>query len=175
MRWVKKLYGHGLAQEFDSVSLETVRQEMIKAGLCRNRINRDVPRIKRMFKWGAAQQLIPIETYHSLTVVEGLRAGRSAAKETEPVTSVDWSVVEQVLSYLPPPVAAMVELQYHTGMRPGEVVLLRAREAAWRSRLSVEASGEEMDEFERFLAEGAAMAKGKTPHQVDVDSDEERS
>ena len=30
---------------------------------------------------------------------------------------------------------------------------------AWRSRLSVEAPSEEMDEFERFLAEGAAMAK----------------
>ena len=28
---------------------------------------------------------------------------------------------------------------------------------AWRTRLSVEAPSNEMDEFERFLAEGAAM------------------
>jgi integrase len=98
---------------------------MIADGLCRGRINKDVARVKRMFRWGAAKKLVPSAVFGQLAAVEGLRAGRSAARETGPVRPVAWETVQAVLPFLRPQVAAMVLLQYHTGMRPGEVQILR--------------------------------------------------
>ena len=57
--------------------------------------------------------------------MEGLRRGRSDAKETEPVKPVLESYVEAVLPYVPPQVAAMVQLQMCSGARPGEVIIMR--------------------------------------------------
>jgi integrase len=78
-----------------------------------------------MFKWGAARKLIPVAIYQELTTVEGLRTGRTAAPETEPVKPVPESFVEATLPCLLPQVRAMVQLQLLSGMRPGEVVIMR--------------------------------------------------
>jgi integrase len=125
-RQLRTLYGHTIAGEFDSRALEAVRGQMIRFGLCRNRINKDVARIKRMFKWAGAKKLISSSVWSDLQTLEGLRAGRTAAKETLPVLPVARSVVEATLSHLSPVVADMVSLQLETGMRPGEVVIMRA-------------------------------------------------
>jgi integrase len=139
LRWPKRLYGHRAAADFDSLALEALRGEMIAANLCRNRVNKDVARIKRMFRWGVAKKLVPVEVHQLLSAVEGLRAGRSAAVETEPVRPAAWEAVQAVLPHLRPQVAAMVLLQYHTGMRPGEVQVLRGMDLdtsgrVWRYR-----------------------------------------
>src|SRR5262249_49361042 len=60
-----------------------------------------------------------------LETVEGLRAGRSKARETAPVRPVPTSIVEKTLPKLRPQVAAMVQLQLETAMRPGEVTIMR--------------------------------------------------
>jgi integrase len=137
LRWPSKLYGNTNAATFDSLALEAMRGQMATAGLCRNRINKDVARIKRMFKWAASQRLLSAEVYQLLTTVEGLKAGRSDAVESEPVRPVAWESAEQVLPFLCPQVAAMVQLQYHAGMRPGEILIMRTcdldvSETVWR-------------------------------------------
>jgi hypothetical protein len=50
-RPLRRLYGHTLAAEFGPLSLKSVRQWMIDAGLCRTNINRRINRIRRLFKW----------------------------------------------------------------------------------------------------------------------------
>ena len=45
LRWARTLYGFTPAASFDSLALEALRGRMIEAGLCRNRINKDVGRI----------------------------------------------------------------------------------------------------------------------------------
>jgi integrase len=125
LRRLRRLYGHTRAALFDSLALEALRETMIREGLCRSRINKDVGRIKRLFKWASAKKLVPLAAYQGLLTVGGLRAGRSAAKETEPVRPVADEVVEATLPHLTPPVRAMVQLQRCTGMRPGEVVVMR--------------------------------------------------
>jgi site-specific recombinase XerD len=125
LRPLRRLYGSSAAKEFDSLALEAVREEMIRVGHCRNRINKDVARIRRLFRWAAAKKLAPAGVFHELSVVEGLRAGRSAARETPPVRPVPDTVVETTLPFLQPQVAAMVQLQRLTGMRPGEVLVIR--------------------------------------------------
>ena len=112
---------------------------MIRDGRCRNRINKDAARIKRLFRWGASRKLVPPAVYQGLQTVEGLRAGRSGARETEPIRPVEDAVVEATLPHLPRQVAALVCLQRLTGMRPGEAVIMRVidlemREQVWLYR-----------------------------------------
>jgi integrase len=125
MRRLRTLYGHTLAADFDALALETLRIEMIKERLARTRINRDMARVKRLFKWAANRKLAPLGVYQSLQTMEGLRAGRSEAIEPEPVRPVAEEVVQATLPFLRPQIAAMADLQLLTGMRPGEVVILR--------------------------------------------------
>jgi integrase len=126
LRPLRQLYGHTRAADFDSLALEAVRGQMVRDGHCRNRVNRDLPRVKRMFKWAASRKLVPLSVYQGLETVEGLRAGRSEARESAPVKPVAVDTVEATLPFLTPQVAAMVRLQLLTGMRPGEVIGMRS-------------------------------------------------
>jgi integrase len=69
--------------------------------------------------------MVPLTAYQLLAAIEGLRAGRSAAKETEPVRPVDDSLVDVTLPYLTPPLRAMAQLQRCTGALPGEICAIR--------------------------------------------------
>jgi integrase len=120
-----KQYGDLPAIEFGPLALEAVRDRMIADKLSRKTINSRVRRIVAAFKWAAAKEMIPSSTHHSLTMVSGLRIGRTKARETKPVQPVADDVVDATLPHLPPIVADMVQLQRLTGMRPGEVCAVR--------------------------------------------------
>jgi integrase len=78
-----------------------------------------------MFKWAVSRQLVSPIIYQGLITVEGLKRGRCAARETEKRRPVEERHVYAILPYTTPVVAAMVELQLLTGMRPGELVIMR--------------------------------------------------
>lgn len=88
LRPVKELYGAQPAAQFGPRALRAVREKMIQDGLRRRNINCRIGRIKRVFKWAASEELIPGEVYHALLAVDGLRYGRCAAKESDPVRPV---------------------------------------------------------------------------------------
>jgi integrase len=88
-------------------------------------INRRVGRIIRLFKWAVGEELVNALVQQALKAVAGLQKGRCDARETEPVRPVPDAMVDAVLPYLLPPVRAMVQMQRLTGMRPGEVCLMR--------------------------------------------------
>jgi len=98
---------------------------MIEARWSRSVINKRTSMIKRMFKWAAGEQLIPITTYQSVAVVENLKAGRSEAKETNRVKPVSEVTVAKTLRFMSPVGAAMVKLQLLTGMRSTELCTVR--------------------------------------------------
>ena len=58
--------------------------------------------------------------------VKGLKRGRCKDKEGKPVLPVPQKHIEAVLPELTPPVRAMVRLQLLTGMRPREVLKMKA-------------------------------------------------
>ena len=126
LRPVRKLYGGSRACDFGPKALKAVRQHMVEQGLSRGLINHRVSRIKRVFKWAVAEELIPPSVHHALQAVAGLRYGRTEAREAEPVRPVQHKWVEAVLPHLSPQVAAMIKVQLLTGMRPGEVVIMQA-------------------------------------------------
>ncbi len=125
VRLLLKLYGTLAAVEFRIRQLKTVREEMIGSGLSRRTINDRVNRIVRMFGWATEEELCRPETYGALRALRGLRRGRSAAKEGKRVLPVAWEHVDAVLTHVSRPVAGIVELMWHTGMRPGEACQLR--------------------------------------------------
>lgn len=129
IRWalkpLRETYGKTPAVEFGALSLKALRGKYVQEQHSRLTVNQNVGRIVRMFKWAAAEELIPASVPQALTMVDGLRRGRSEAKEGEGVEPVSDEVVEATLPHLPEVVADMVRLQRSTGMRPGEVCAMR--------------------------------------------------
>ena len=116
------------ADEFGPLKLKEIRQAMIvenKGRLARSTINGYVAVIRRMFKWAVSEQLVPANVYHALQAVDGLRRGRSNAREPVPVHPVDEIFVRRMLPFASPTVRAMIDLQLLTGMRSGELVIMR--------------------------------------------------
>ena len=128
VRTLKRLYGGTPVADFTPRALELVRQAMIGDGLSRKTINGRVGRIKRMFRWGTPDGLVPPGTYHALTAVAGLKQNRTLARETGPVTTVPDADVLAALRHLNSHVGAMAQVQELTGMRPQEVRNLRVRD-----------------------------------------------
>ena len=81
-------------------------------------------RIIRMLKWVASEGRIPASIYETLRLIPGLKRGRTAARESDPVLPVAVDVVDVTLKYLSRTIADMVRLQLLLGCRPGEVCKL---------------------------------------------------
>ncbi len=110
------------ASDFGPSLFREVIADMIDRGWCRKTINKHVSRLRKVFKWAASREVIGADVYQALITVDGLRAGRSDAKETDPVRPVPVEDIEAVRPRVSVQVAAMVDVQLLTGMRPGEVV-----------------------------------------------------
>jgi integrase len=156
-RAVRTLFGPAPAADFGVRELLAVRTAMVAAGLTRREVNRRVGVVRRLFRWAAAEGMVPPAVFQALGAVEGLRAGRTDAADPEPVGPVAADVVERTLPHLRPEVAAMVRVQQLTGCRPQDVCGIRPRDVdtsgavwlykpsdhkgAWRGRLRTVAIG----------------------------------
>lgn len=143
LRPLVRLFATAPAATFGPLDLLTVRKELCKpmpppkpgetrkgriyyGPLARNTVNANVKRIRRVFRWAAAMQMVPATTWQALGAVEGLRRGESAdVRETDGVQPVAPRAVAIVLRNVTEKVAAMIRVQWLTGMRPEEVVQMR--------------------------------------------------
>jgi hypothetical protein len=71
-------------------------------------------------------EMVRPEPLQALEAVAGLRYGKSNARATEPVRPVPDAFVDATLEHCPPQIAAMIEQQRLTGMRSGEVTIMRS-------------------------------------------------
>ena len=134
------LYGDLRADQFGPAKLKAVRQVMIDKGWTRTHINHCVGCVKRCWKWGVAEELIPPGAFQALQAVEGLRAGRTTArpgKAGKVPPAPEWAVrlVQQLVL---PQVRDMIELQLWTGARPGEIVQLRPGDVDRSGRVEID-------------------------------------
>ena len=123
LRPVCQLYGRELVTDFGPLALVACRQQLVDAGICRKRINQHVTRIRRVFKWGVAREMVPESIWRAMCAVEGLRVGQ--APETKPVKPVPEEHVEVIEPFVTPQIWAMVNFQLWTGCRPGEACVIR--------------------------------------------------
>jgi integrase len=148
LRPLKLLFGDTPAHEFGPRRLTAVRDEMLKPQrkramahacsqgkshpetatyrLARRTINMRVGIIKRVFKWAVETELVPSYLYHGLSVVAGLRSGRSTAKEAKVIKPVKLDQVEAIAKAVNRHLSAIILLQRLTGARSGEIVIMRA-------------------------------------------------
>jgi integrase len=131
LRPLRILYGHTCATEFGAAGLKAIRKSMIdgdgkRPGLCRNTVNGRISKLRSLFRWAVEEKLLPAEVLVSVLSVKAIKKGRDGVRETSKVRPVPPEHVAAVLPYLPAPIRAMVELQDTTGMRPGEVTIMRA-------------------------------------------------
>ncbi|OHB48256.1 MAG: hypothetical protein A2Y10_06380 [Planctomycetes bacterium GWF2_41_51] len=119
------MFGQMLAEDFGPLKLQEFRQTLIDNGLCRSTINARVNIVKIIFKWAAAQQIVSASIFYGLSAVDGLRQGRTSAKESKKIKPVSESMVRKIMPFSCPTIAAMIELQMLTGMRSGEICQMR--------------------------------------------------
>jgi integrase len=125
---LRRLYGHTPAREFGPLALKAVRQAYADSDLCRNEVNRRTQHVVRFFKWCVENELVPPSVHHGLKAVPGLRKGRCDVRKSEPVRPVSEAHVDAVRPHVSRQVWAMIELQRLTGMRPGEVTIMRSED-----------------------------------------------
>ena len=133
---LKYLHGGLVVAEYGPLRLRAVRELMIagydhpnfgkQQPLSRGVINKRVSRVKHVFKWGVENELILPAIYQGLASLAGLRRGRSKAYETKPVKAVPLAFVEATISKASPTIGDMIRLQLLTGVRPGELLIMRA-------------------------------------------------
>lgn len=140
LRPLTRLYGPTALADFGPVALAAVRDASASGswmndaerefaakrgqpiGRCRNVTNRDLGRLKRLFRWGVSQQLVTAEKLVALETVDGIPAHRGRARETGDVGPPVPGAVDQVLPLLSRQLAAVATLQRLTGLRPSEAL-----------------------------------------------------
>jgi integrase len=151
LRFVKRLYSDTPAGKFGPLSLKAVRKAMIdhpitrivkvenpntgevteqvkvlRHGLARKYINKQIGRIKRLFAWAVEEELVSASVHDALLRVKGLRKGKGEAREKPRVRPVPDAFVEAVLPLVPATIRTMIEVQRLSGARPQDVVGMRA-------------------------------------------------
>jgi len=125
LRPLVKIHGKCLVSEFGPAKLKQVRELMVKNGIVRKSVNRGIGRIKRMFRWGVENEMVSTHVLAAINSVPGLRYGRSTAVEADPIKPVPDEHIKAIQSRVNRFVWGMIQLQLATGMRPGEVRLMR--------------------------------------------------
>lgn len=135
MRVLRELHSATPARRFGPNALREVREAMVRGNdqvdpprvpWSRKSINKQVGRIRAIWKWGVAHEMIPASVYEALRCLEPLKRGRCAAVEKPKVLPAPKESIAAVLPRVRAQVRAMIELQLVTGMRPGEVLTMRS-------------------------------------------------
>lgn len=125
VRALRETYGAEPVGDFGPRKLKALRHGWVVAKLSRGEANRRTSIVKRIFKWAASEELIPVAVHTALGTVAGLQKGRTAARETEPIAPVCDDVVDAIFPHLNRHVRGLIEFQRLTGCRPGEACAIR--------------------------------------------------
>jgi integrase len=93
--------------------------------ISRQYLNKTRSAVLRMFRWGVRKGMVDPSRPRELWAIVGPQLGRTTAPEAPKVEPVSDPDVDATLPHLRPQVRAMVQVQRLTGMRPGEVMVLR--------------------------------------------------
>jgi len=78
-----------------------------------------------VFRWGVAQEILPLGVADALAILDPLKRGRTRAREGRKIEPAPEFLIEAAKAHMTSPVRAMARLQLLTGARPGEIVGLR--------------------------------------------------
>jgi site-specific recombinase XerD len=124
---LKTLYGgtQNRVTAFGPLALKACRGEMVKKGWLRGTVNRQVSRLRHIFAWGVENEMVPVAILQALQAVQGLRSGKCAAADSEPVLPAPTEAIEGAKKHIGPVLSVLIDVQKLTGARAGELVGLR--------------------------------------------------
>ncbi len=153
VRPLRELYGRHPAREFGPLQLKSVREKFIAAGNSRKHINQQIRRIGRVFRWSAAEGLIPPDVPQTLAMVPGLRKGHTTAKETQRVRPVNDQLIEATLPFLPSDLGECQRLLLAAFQQASELERVLDETAASYAELKEthQAAIDELDRLKRWI------------------------
>ncbi len=185
---VDRVCGKLRAKDFDCTALHRLRAAMLSGnwmniaeravrdkkkqpiGWCRKMVNRMVVRIRTIWRWAELEKLVPQGSWAHLRALPPVPKHDAQARNTPRRRPATWEQVQAVLDVVPPIVGAMLELQWWTGMRPSELVKMRASDVirendaeVWLYRLTEHKNAWREDREEEFVVLGPECQRVLTP------------
>lgn len=124
MKLLLEALGNELADSITPAKFAGMRDAWARAGKSLRTINKHHNQILAAFRWGVTVELVPASVWHALQAVPRLKPRRSPAKDPREVGPVEWARVEAIRDHVRPQVWAMICVQWHTGMRSGEMLAM---------------------------------------------------
>jgi integrase len=128
---VVERHGRQLADTITGRDIRQIQTHWKAQGFVRTTLNTYLGRVKRMFRWGAKNDLVAEATAAKIAMVDGIRRGE--ARDNDEVGPVPLRDLVKTLRQLKPKLAAMARVQYYCGARPGEVCRMRGNEIRRKS------------------------------------------
>jgi integrase len=131
---LNELYGDEPASSFTPTKLRSLQDKWKTSGKAMTTCNAYLSYVVRCWSWGVSRDLVPAAVADALTHVPRLVAGRGGVVPPEPVppvTDADFFAALPGLDSDPDRrrvYEAILLLQRHSGMRPGEALELRAED-----------------------------------------------
>ncbi|MEM9347089.1 MAG: tyrosine-type recombinase/integrase [Planctomycetota bacterium] len=130
---LRSIHGATPITDFGPKALKEVRKAMIdyRTGKkkdrpwCRKTINERVRHLVNMAEWAVSEERAPAHWAHALQSVKPLKRGEFSVPEGEPVKPAVIEHVEAIREHVSSVVWAMVQVQRYSGMRAGEVCIMR--------------------------------------------------
>jgi integrase len=119
------LYGDTDTATFDINCLLTLRNEFVRKGYVRQKINERVRNIAFIFRWGVPYKIVPANVYHELKALIPIKKGEYDLPESKERPIVSLADIEKTLAELSPVIRAMVEIHLATAARPTEIGEMR--------------------------------------------------
>lgn len=127
------MYGHEEADDMTAAKVAawmeafilTKRKHGGKGPKTKHTANLALNYVKRAFVWGMTRKEVAQSAAGAVALIRTVRGDHLAIRRKARIKAIAWDVVEATCKKLPANVRAMVELQWWTGMRPGEVMRLR--------------------------------------------------
>jgi len=125
LRMLKDSFGTMPADDFSVRQMTELRDAMIAKDWCRTYVNRQVGRVRDLFRWSVEMDLIPGTKWPKLLAMRNLRRGIPNVRETEAVRPAPDADIIACIERLPEVLADMLRLQRWTGARPKELMQMR--------------------------------------------------
>lgn len=121
-----KLHGLTMADKFGPVKLNEVRDAWIaEKKWTRKYINRQLRRLRNLFRWAAEREYISADVLAKLDTVQPLLKGKVDVPEPDPISPAPIRDVVKTMKHLHATIETMVRVELRTGMRPGEVCAMK--------------------------------------------------
>ena len=117
-------FGEEPIASFTAGKLRQLQELMQGLGWAPRHVNKQVSRIRRLFRWAVVDGLVPQEVWLGLKALPGVKEGKRYRRERK-VVEVSDEVIEQTLPHLKPLLQAMVRAHRLIGCRAQEITVAR--------------------------------------------------